>query len=383
VRPSAKSGEEGARLTNIKGLIQGLERAFRRKILLLCLPFILLLQMLPTFANSGPPRILPEQNKVIFMENPGVALIHEHIKMEWDPEHYNAEVTVTYTFENTEDIPQALTLWFMSGDYEDRSFMIKSSRAMVPTKDIEPDAYHLENWAFERDPAFVTAYNETAQPHLEYYGQIQTPARITEWRLELDSRERSEVVIAYKAKSGYLNHSDYFTVYRTLYYALSPAQFFNGDAVLDFELIVPEDWSAAANLPLKLEAPGRYTLQDYIIGTEDLYLSLINTKELMFGLNSRAALFGRTWPVAAVSFIAAVLLARRRKRLAAGIAIVGAAILSLNVIRPSYGMIFMMMMFLPMVVATLVLIAAALFVHKRRRRKSAGDTPIDSNKPKD
>jgi len=100
-------------------------------------------------------------------------------------------------------------------------------------------------------------------------------------------------------------------------------KFFNGEAIVDLELIVPDNWSAAANLPLELEAPGRYILKDYVIGSEDLYLSLLNKDELMFGLNSRSALFGWTWPAAAISFIGALFTVRRRKRWAAGLVISG------------------------------------------------------------
>jgi len=379
VRPSAKHREKAVRPTPIRRLERGV-RGFGR--LSLCLLLVLLIQWLPVFANSGPPRILPDQNKAVFTENPGVALVHEHLKMVWDPERYRAEFTVTYTFENTLNSPQALTLWFMSGDYEDRSFKIRSSSGLIPSKDIEPEAYHLENWAFVKDPPFVTAYNEPLEQRLDFYGQTQTPARITEWLLKLAPREQTEVVVSYEAKSGYLSHSDYFTVYRTLYYALSPAQYFDGEAVVDLELIVPRNWSAAANLPLELEAPGLYTLKDYAIGTEDLYISLLNKDELMLGLNSRSALFGWTWPAAAVSFMGAILIARRRKRLAVGLVIAGTLAMSLNLIRPSYGMIFMMMLLLPVIVVSLLFLAAVL-AYIRYQKKRRGASHIDSNKPMD
>jgi len=382
VRPSAKHRERVVRPTPEKGSGRGRHR-FER--LSLCLLLSLLIQWLPAFANSGPPRILPDQNKVIFMENPGVALVREHLRMVWVPENYSAEFTATYIFENTEDSPQALTLWFMSGDYEDQSFEIRSSSELIPSKDIAPGAYQLENWAPLEDPPFVTTYNELPEKQLDYYGQTQTPARITEWLLELAPKERTEVVVSYEAKSGYLSQSDYFTNYRTLYYALSPAQFFNGEAIVDLELTVPDNWSAAANLPLELEAPGRYILKDYVIGSEDLYLSLLNTDKLMFGLNSRSALFGWTWPAAAICFIGVLFMVRRRKRLAAGLVISGALIMSLNIIRPSYGMIFMIMLFLPIVVVTSAFIAAVLIVCRRRRRirERVMDIQLDEKKPMD
>ena len=380
--PSAKNKGLPAGQKPIRGSRRG-TRGWRY--LSLCLLLVLLIQCSPALANSGPPRILPDQNKVIFLENPGVALVREHLRIAWKPERYSAEFTVTYTFENTEDRPQALTLWFMSGDYEDQSFEIRSSSERIPSKEIEPGAYQLENWSFEEDPPFITPYNESLETPLDYYGQIQTPARITEWLLELAPRERTEVVVVYEAKSGYLSHSDYFTNYRTLYYALSPARFFNGEAVVDLELIVPENWSAGANLPLELEAPGRYTLKNYAIGSEDLYLSLLDTKALMFGLNSRAALLAWTWPPAVFSFIAALLFARHKKRVAAGLLVVGIAVLSLNVVKPSYGMVFMMILFLPIVVVTSAFIAAVLIVCRRRRRirERVMDIQFDDKKPKD
>jgi len=382
VGPSAKNKELAAGLKPVRGSRKG-ARGWR--CLSLCLLLILLIQCPPALANSGPPRILPDQNKVIFMENPGVALVREHLRMEWKPELYSAEITVTYIFENTKESPQALTLWFMSGDYEDQSFEIRSSSEWVPSKEIEPAAYHIENWAPEEDPPFVTPFNELPETSLDYYGQIQTPARITEWLLELAPRERTEVVVAYEAISGYLSHSDYFTNYRTLYYALSPARFFDGEAVVDLELIVPDNWFAAANLPLELEAPGRYTLKNYAIGSEDLYLSLLDTKALMFGLNSRAALLAWTWPPSVFSFIAALLFARHKKRVAAGLLIVGIAVLSLNVVKPSYGMVFMMILFLPIVVVTSAFIAAVVIVCRRRRRirERVMDIHFDDKKPKD
>lgn len=394
MRPSAKRREEIIRsiadcgeMAVINTTDNRLRRGHRRikewRFPVFCLALVLLIQMMPVFANSGPPRILPEQNKVIFMENPGVSLLHEFIRIDWDAARYSAAFTVTYTFENTESYPQALKLWFMSGDYEDRSFRIYKAGIPVSVKDIPAESIRLDNWAFERNPPFLTQFNETTVEELEFYGQTQTPARVTEWTLELDSGERTEVIVVYEAKSGYLDNSDYFSVYRTLYYALSPAQFFDGDAVLDLELNIPENWSAAANLPLKLEAPGRYTLQDYTIGSEDLYLSLLNTEALMFGLNSRSALFGWTWPIAAVSMAAALFLVKRRKRIAVGLVIAGIAVLSLNIIRPSYGMIFMMIIFLPVVVVALVLLAAVLYVFRRRRKWKAEEPQHDGNKPMD
>jgi len=64
----------------------------------------------------------------------------------------------------------------MSGDYEDRSLKIRSSSELIPSKDIAPGAYQLENWAPLEDPPFVTTYNELPEMPLDYYGQTQTPA---------------------------------------------------------------------------------------------------------------------------------------------------------------------------------------------------------------
>ena len=303
----------------------GVRTAGFRSWLLLSLALAVLALTRPAFANSGPPRILPDGSRVMFTENPGVTLVHETLRAEWDPERLSAVFTVTYTFENAGDAPAALVMWFMSGDYEDQSFRITRMGLPVPTKDVDPSVYHLENWKFTLDPPFVTPLNPSAGSRLDYYGEIGTPARITEWTLELEARAQAEVLVTYEAKSGYLSDSDYFSSYRTLYFALSPARFFNGEALLDFELIVPEHWIAAANLPLSEVSAGHYTLRDYKIGTEDLYITLLDRHDLMFGLNSRRVLFNRTWPIAAAFAIAAVYVVRRRKAQGLVLAAIGVA----------------------------------------------------------
>ncbi len=320
------------------------------------------------FANSAAPRILPDRSQVIFQENPGLELLGETIVMEWDPETLSAQVTVHYHFRNPTDEGKALTLWFMSGDYEDHSFQISCFGERLPSETVPVEQYELSNWQFNTSPPFATPYNDQAEDQVIYYGDTGSPARITEWRLDLQPLEMAEVEVTYKAVSGYLNESDYFTPYRTLFYALSPAAFFDGEAVLDLELIVPENWDAAANLPLEALGNGRYLLKDYVITSDDLYLSLIDKNKLMLGLNSRAVLFRWTWPFAAAG-LAAALLMRKKKRAATVLVLASLAVMGLNIVKPSYGMAFMMIFFLPMVIVLLMILAAIIYFYRRRKKK--------------
>lgn len=323
------------------------------------------------FANSAAPRILPDRSQVMFQENPGLELRHETIVMEWDPETLSAQVTVHYHFRNPTDEGKALTLWFMSGDYEDQSFQISRFGERLPSETVPVENYQLSNWQFNASPPFQTPYNDPLEGQVVYYGDADSPARITEWVLSMQPLEMAEVEVTYKAVSGYLNESDYFTPYRTLFYALSPAAFFDGEAVLDLELIVPENWDAAANLPLEALGNGRYLLKDYVITSDDLYLSLIDKNKLMLGLNSRAVLFRWTWPFAAAG-LAAALLMRKKKRAATALVLASLAVMGLNIVKPSYGMAFMMIFFLPMVIVLLMILAAIIYFYRRRKKNSDG-----------
>ncbi|SCZ81196.1 hypothetical protein [Acidaminobacter hydrogenoformans] len=323
------------------------------------------------FANSAAPRILPDRSQVVFQENPGVELIRETITMEWNPVTLSAAITVLYTFENPAEENKTLNLWFMSGNYEAQSFKVSQAGETLPFVDIPAEKYQLTNWHFDPSPTFETPYNKPLEDQITYYGDTGSPARITEWVLTLGPRETTEVEVAYEAVSGYLNDSDYFTPYRTLFYALSPASFFDGDAVLDLELKVPENWEADANLPLESAGGGRYLLKDYVISSEDFYLSLIDKDQLLLGLNSRAILFQWTWPLAAVGFAVALMM-RRRKKAAVALVVASLAVLGLNIIKPSYGMAFMMIFFLPIVVVLLIILAAALYLYRRRKTRSDG-----------
>lgn len=318
----------------------------------------------PVFANSAAPRILPDLTQVLFMEDTGVALDHETLRLTWQPETLTAKVEVLYLLRNTTEAPKMLTMWFLSDGYQPGSFRIAQKGRVLPTKEMDANAFHLAQWSRGMRPDFVTPYNPGSTKGLEYYGKTGQPAAISEWTLELEPGASTEIEVAYEAVSGYLNDPDYFTRYRTVFYALSPARFFEGSAGLTLEIHGVEGWSPAANLPLIRREPGVYVYEG-VIGEEDLYLTLLDESELMLGLNSRRVLFRRTWPIGLGLLIAAAAHYRKRKwRLGFGVA--GSVILSLNLVKPSYGMVFMMIFLIP--AAVVILLASALVVLWLRRR---------------
>ena len=346
---------------------KGKNRQRGRQFFALLLAVICMIGMVrldPVFANSAAPRILPDLTQVLFMEDTGVALDHETLRLTWQPETLNAKVEVLYLLRNTTEAPKMLTMWFLSDGYQPGSFRITQKGRVLPTKEMDANAFHLAQWSRGMRPDFVTPYNPGSTKELEYYGKTGQPASINEWTLELEPGGSTEIEVAYEAVSGYLNDPDYFTRYRTVFYAISPARFFEGSAGLTLEIHGVEGWSPAANLPLVRRAPGVYVYEG-VIGEEDLYLTLLDESGLMMGLNSRRVLFRRTWPFGLGLMIAAAVQYRKRKwRLGFGVA--GLGILSLNLIKPSYGMVFMMIFLIP--AAVVILLTSALVVLWSRRR---------------
>jgi hypothetical protein len=324
--------------------------------------------MMLVYANSAAPRILPDQNQVLFREDTGISLLHETLVIEWNPQSLTATFRVRYQLQNTTGDLQSLTMWFLSGNYEDYSFKVLINGREIQVKDIEPDNYHFANWEAQRDQPFVTPLNETSLEGLQYYGSTGSPARVTEWQLEMAPGEQAEIDFRYEGNSGYLNHSDYFSQYRTLYYALSPARFFQGEAMADIELQVPAHWIVGANLPFDKISPTQYKLTDYRIQQDDLYLTLLNRQELMFGLNSRSRLFLWTWPIALILAITAFVF-RRRKVIWIPVAAASVAVLGINLAKPSYGMMFLMIFLLPIVGLILLSIVVGVYLYRRHLNK--------------
>jgi hypothetical protein len=334
-----------------------------------CLLVIILLggTLWNSYANSAAPRILPDQMKVIFRSETGVELQHEKLVIELDPAYLTTSFTITYQLKNTTDQEIALPMWFIGGNDADNLLRVWDDGREIETKVVEADEFHIENWAPIKDPPFVTPKNSSVEDRLHYYGQASGLPGVTEWQLILAPSEEKEIIFRYVSSNGYLNHSDYFSRYMTQYYALSPATFFTGEAIADIELRVPESAIVGANLPFNRISGDLYRLDQYELGKEDLYLTFLNSKELMLGFNSRNQLLRLTLPIALIAAIVSIIF-RRNKGIKFSMAAVSAAVISLNLIRPSYGMVFMAMFLLPVMAGLSVIILIGYVFYKKKRR---------------
>lgn len=338
-----------------------------RKSLLWFLIIILIVSnLLISFANSAAPRILPDQMKVIFREDTGIALNHEKIDIEFDSDFATATYHVVYQLENKTDRELTYPMWFLSGGYENSSFQVWDEGSALEVKLIEPESYHIENWEPILKPPFVTPLNQTMQSDLRFYGQPSMQPSVLEWQLTMAPGEFKEIVFQYVSKNGYLNQSDYLTRYKTQYYALSPALFFEGEATADIQLHVPKNSVVGSNLVFNKSSEYVYDLVNYKIDQEDLYLTILNSKELIMGLNSRMRLFEITLP--AFILLAVLSFLFRKRKVIMILCIIGSiAALALNFLRPSYGTVMILFFSVPVIIIGVTAYFAGCYFYKKNK----------------
>ena len=218
-------------------------------------------------------------------------------------------------------------------------------------------------------PNFVTPKNyKPIDKGMGYYHNYEQ-VNIDEFILTLQPDETTGIVVEYSANSGYIRKDEYFSRLNTQIYYLSPSSFYEGNAKVDMDIIVPNNTIIGSNIPFDSSQDNIYRISDYSIGTEDLYLTFLNKSDLLLGTNSRMQYYEY---LALVFIILMVLTIYYRKKKRVERLLVGLIVISILSIfaGPTYGMVFMLMLLSPLIIIAVVgLVITVVYKHKKRTTK--------------
>ncbi|MEA3424272.1 MAG: hypothetical protein U9Q80_10830 [Bacillota bacterium] len=323
------------------------------------------------FANSAAPYRLPNQSSIYFDSDSGVILYHESIEIALSDDLNRADYRVVYEFKNTHNKNLELPIWFLTNGYNEYSFDVWLDSKKIKTSKIDVDIDSIHNWSIDVSPNFVTPKNyKPIDMGMNYYHNY-SQVNIEEFILTIHPDEITEVVVEYSANSGYIRKDEYFAQLNTQIYYLSPASFYEGDAKVDIDIIVPNNTLIGSNLPFDSSQDNVYRVSDYSIGTENLYLTFLNKNDLFLGTNSRM----QYYKYLALIFIILIALTvyyrkkKRTKRLLIGLMVIN---ILLIFARPTSGTIFMLIFLSPLIIIAVVAFLITI-IYKHKKRLIKGD----------
>lgn len=338
----------------------------------ICGLILAILTLFPTmaFANSAAPEQAPDTGSIRFSEDSGITLLHETLEATLDPGYDFVDYHVVYTFATTGDDPVTRTLWFIMryGDVSSLHVMIDGEETTVEPLDLL--AWKIENWPLDQNAKYVTPWDQTEISGITgmYYGPEQQAIPVGAFELSLRPGYATEVTVDYRAQTGYIRKNAYFSPLSTAWYDLSPAAFYDGNAEVDLTLNVPKTCMVGSNLPLEQIGEGTYRLDGYGIGQDDWALTFLDRSELLFGTNDRTKYY-RVLQVLLVIWILAALI-RWKKPVIRKLSLTLLVMTLLAfLVRPTYGMMFMLIIISP-VVAAIAITAAVVLVIKKGSKKN-------------
>ncbi len=329
---------------------------------------ILIMTSLMTFANSSAPYMLPNQTAIYFDEMTGIELVDETIVIKVNPDLETVEYIVHYQFRNILNEKIERPIWFLSNDLKEDSFDIEIDGQKIETSLKEIDEKKIMNWSIDVKPKFIDPIDqkiiESNNTYWHHYGSIS----VEEFMLTIEPMSQVDVVVHYTSNNGYIRKDEYFSNLKTQIYYLSPASFYEGEARVDIEIILPENVLIGSNIELNKTKDNLYTIMDFPIQDDNLYLTFLDKKDLFFGTNHRNTYY--KYLALFIAFLIIQLIKfRNNKRVKRGL-IAGIVISLLSVLaRPTYGTLFLMMLSLPFILIILMIIGIRVYIKSKRRNK--------------
>ncbi len=253
-----------------------------------------LMMSITAWANAGPPSMSPGDQQLVFIEETGVALTEEWIRLEISDEYFSrGRVDVTYHLENTSGEERYIDLLFITprfpDHYEDADFTATAGGVEirefteVSGRDL-PGNWQADIRDFNIDPVGNRKLAYFYEDHGRY-GRDQQMGYGFE--VFLNETGTTELQVSYNSYSGYYDFQQVINVINTQIYYLSPAAFWEGDVTVHYEVVLPsDDFEIYSNLPLVNAGEGRYMGSLDGLPDAEWMINYVSTSGLYFGTNN-------------------------------------------------------------------------------------------------
>lgn len=324
------------------------------------------------WANAGIPIVDPEDNRLLFDPDPGVRLLKETVRFEFEEprDPTLARVDVVYLLENERPEDRTVEMVFVSPAPEGAGFRVSVGGKPLEGVRTEPMETLPKNWSASGRLSVVEPVSGRSLDNSpSRIGSGPQSFRGTAFRFELPAGKPTDLAISYNSRGGFYRYGEVINrVFSHLYY-LTPAAFYTGEPEVTLEVSLPETGAYAfhSNIAMEKGPDGDYrTRLEKLPETEWLF-SFASTEGLILGTNNRKAHNGGILAGSGLLWVAAWILwkKRGRKGLAALAGLGGAG--CLYFLRPSYGTVFLMYLSAPFVAVLAIAWFAGVQIAKRKK----------------
>jgi len=348
--------------------------------------FVLLITvfMIPVsaWANMGIPIENPVDRKMMFDPDPGIKMLEETVAISIEEENrlHSAEVNVSYVLRNEETEDMLVEMIFVTPYMGEKgSLEVRSRGRMIEIGEPEPLLEAPQNWDASQRMQIVEPVSgkilEKSPSAFERgpYSNEGTVAWGTHFFVNLPAGEDTALEVAYDSESGFYRYQDVIkSIYSQIYY-LTPAKYYNGKPKVTLKVDFPEGMEIAlhSNIPMDMAGENSYIAELEGIPEEEWLITFVDRSGLFLGTNKRAL---NNYPVLSFFTVMAALaiwLWKSKKKKGGAVLFLLAGALSLFLLKPSYGSLFLLYMASPLM-AIALLIFAAVWIAKRvmaNRRK--------------
>lgn len=339
------------------------------------------------WANMAIPIINPMDHRLVFDSDSGIRMVEETVAFSFDSKKelygdknlYSGGVDVSYVLRNEEDADKIVDMVFVTPYMGDDGFLeVHSGGEMIETGQTEHFEEMPLNWeASRRMPIVEPVSGKVLKNSPSVFDGAVSRDGIVVWgthfSVKLPAGENVNLEVAYDSESGLYRYQNVINnVFSQIYY-LTPAKFYEGEAKVTLKVDFPEgmDIALSSNIPMEKVGENGYIAELEGLPGEEWLLSFTDKEGLVLGTNDRTLHNGIVSAAFAGMLALSVWIWKKKRRKTMAICGSVIAVCSLALLRPSYGMVFLLYMASPVIgIAALVFLAVwAVKIVLAKRRK--------------
>ncbi|SHI83157.1 hypothetical protein SAMN02745751_01150 [Dethiosulfatibacter aminovorans DSM 17477] len=340
---------------------------------------IICLISIPAFGNAASPYERPDSNVVLFDDDTGIVLREEWVKFTIDENNWNSRVDVIYDIENEDRDDHHLDIMFIAPyfDYDTGEVYVDRFEAVVDGNEITEFEIKEEddipvNWNARYTMEIMDPVDDRMlERRLSDGGPASKGGKVEgiQFSIDIEKGQRKTLEISYKAEEGYYSFDDVVNdVYTHLYY-LTPAEFWNGDPVVNLEIEFPNGgYEVHSSIDLDQVSDTIYSARLEGLPDEEWTFSYVDTTGLFYGTNRRSIHNVITWGIITATVLAGIYVRKRKKW--KGNLVLLLILPELFLFRPGYGILYLVyFLFAPVTALVLFIILVMMALRQYNKRK--------------
>jgi hypothetical protein len=345
----------------------------KKTIFVLGLVTILVVTGIQAFANAAAPYRRPGDQMLVFDDATGIALIEEWITYEISETYVGrGTVEVVYLLKNQTRDDENITLLFLAPYLEKEAINISLDGEEIRDFTLEKAESIPENWEASLTQANIDPVgNRELTYDYDHWKAYQGWSKQGfQFDIQIPKGQEATLRMRYATEGGYYAYQDVVNhVYTQLYY-LTPASFWEGQAIINMTVKFPSDqFELYSNMPMSKVEPGVYAGTLTGIPDEEWFFNYVHTKGLFFGTNHQKT---HNLIVGALMVFTLMIgyVVRKKKSRKLGWLVSLLAIPQIALFRPTYGTLFFLMIFGPFIIGLVVIAGIIRYLVKRKERNA-------------